>query len=110
MAVGPVGQPHQIQGLGNLLLDSRPEPLVEEAGGESQGLPGCHVLVVAGILGQVADSTADQVVLLHDIQAENLPIAVGRPCQTQEQLDGGGLPGTIGAQEAADRVRLHLQV
>ncbi len=84
--------------------------LVEETGGEAQGLAGGHVLVEARVLGQVADPAADLIVFRLDVLAEHLPAATGRPCQAQQQLDGGGLPGAVGPQEAADRVLGNLQV
>jgi hypothetical protein len=109
-AVRLVGQSHQLQGLRDSTLDPRPGPLIEEPGDKAQGFAGRHVLVVARILRQIADSAPNLVALLLNILAKHPAAAAGRLRQTQQQLDRRRLPGAVRPQEPADGIGVHLQV
>ena len=73
---------------------------VEEPAVEVERLLGVEEAVEVRFLGQVADA----LVLAHvgGGLAEDEGLAVGREEQAEKELDGGGLAGAVGAEEAED--------
>ena len=72
---------------------------------ELQVLAHRKVLIQAEALRHVADLALEPVGVAADVVAEAAPLAaVGRQ-QAAEHADGGGLAGTVGAEEAVDRCR-----
>ena len=73
---------------------------VEQPAVEVERLLGVEEAIEVGLLRQIADA-----LVLGDVGgrlAENEGIAVGGEKQTQEELDGGGLAGAVGAEQAED--------
>src|SRR5262249_50289331 len=80
----------------------------EEPAVEVEGLLGVEKAVEVGLLGQVAD-----LLVLADVGgglAEDERLAVGGEEQAEQQLDGGGLPRAVGAEEAEDFALADLDV
>src|SRR5205823_5765318 len=81
---------------------------VEEPAVEVERLLGVEEAVEVGLLGQVADA-----LVLLDVGgglAEDEGLAVGGEEQAEEQLDGGGLAGAVGAEQAEDLAPVDFQV
>ena len=67
-----------------------------------------EILVEAKTLGHVADQALDLVGVAADVVAEAGALASIRRQQATQHADGGGLAGTVRAEEAKDRAALDL--
>jgi hypothetical protein len=81
---------------------------VEQPAVEVERLLGGQVPVQVRLLGQVANA----LVLLHLGRrlAEDVGLAIGREEQAEEEFDGGGLAGAVGAEEAEDLAAVDFEV
>ena len=94
-----LGQVHALKQHGDALVNGLSGHAAQPAG-EQQGFPGGEVIVKDGELGEVADPVAEFFLaygLAQDIQTAGV-----RFQKVQQQLDGGGLAGAVGAKKAKD--------
>ena len=94
--VGPVGQAHHLEG-----LHHRARAGVV-AGVELEHLAGGEVGLDGRLLEHHADAVAPAERRAPRVLAEHPDVAAGAPAVALEDLDGGGLPGAVGAQEGDD--------
>ncbi len=80
-----------------------------ETGRVAQQVADFHPLVVENLRGQVANVLADLRPVPDDVFAEDAGAAAGGENQPQQSADGGGLPRTVGADEAENLTFFHLE-
>ena len=80
------------------------------AGEEQQVLAHAEVLVQRELLGHVPHPPPQGLGLRRDAQAEHLDLAGAGGQQPAQHADGGGLPGSVRAEEAVHRRARHRQV
>src|SRR5207253_9972021 len=89
---------------------AKPPLDVVEIAGEFEELPGAELVVEGGGIGHVADQRLGLLRLDCDIDPGHPGAAAARSQQSDEHLDGGGLAGAVGAEEAEQLPGAHLQV
>ena len=109
-AVGLRGEPHEVEHVGDLVLDVAVPRKGEEAGGVPQHLPRRQLLVEVRLLGQVTDQAADGQALAADVVPEHRRRATGGGGQAEEHPHQGRLPGAVRAEEAEEGALRNLQV
>ena len=108
-AVGGVGQAEAVEQLVGPGTQLRPGQVGEPAD-EPQVLAAGEVLVDRGVLPGETDALAHRLRVVGDVEAEHLgPATVGTE-DGREDAHGGGLAGTVGAEQAEDRARRDGQV
>ena len=81
-----------------------------EAALEAQQLAAGLLVVEGGVLQRHADAQAHGVGLGGDVVAGDPGPPAGRQQQRAQHPHGGGLAGAVGAEEAVDLARRHLEV
>jgi hypothetical protein len=81
---------------------------VKEAGGEAQGFPRRHVLVIAWVLRQVAHALANSNAVAHAVQSKNGRLSPRWPNESQQQLDGCAFARSVWPQKAKNGVALYF--
>ena len=81
-----------------------PDPAVE-----FQVVLGAHLLIETRVFQQRAGAISDFVGVGSSIEAQDLSLTGGWFEQTQQQMDGGGFAGAVGAQESEDDSGGHFQ-
>src|SRR5699024_5269080 len=85
------------------LVAASPVPLPALPAGEHvDRLAAGEVRPQVRVPGDVGEASMDRDRLPPGIHAQHLRAAGGRPQQSQQDADGGGLPGAVGAEEAGD--------
>lgn len=109
LAVARVGEVEAVQQFVGAALHGRAPHPVQPAL-EQEVLPAGGDRVGAGLLGDHADGSADPVGVAQDVvSGDGRGAGVGAG-QGGEDLDGGGLPGTVGAEQSEDRAGLDAEV
>ena len=107
--VGHLALEVAVQALGEL-GDVVPVHAAAQVGEVAQRLAAGEVRVEAQLAGQVAAARLDRQGLAAAVPAEHESAAGRRPDQVQQDPDGGGLAGPVGAEEAEDLAAADLQV
>jgi hypothetical protein len=88
-AISFVGDPHQFKGLVDAFFDHPARTGVEEFGSEAQCFSGGHLIVVAGVLCQVAYALTDGDTVAHTVHTEDFGAAACWARQPQQEFNGG---------------------
>ena len=108
LAIGRLDESHSLEELCAAVLGHIPTQAME-AGLEPDVLPAGQVLIERHLLQRRPDDRPHLASLRHHIQTEHARLPCGGREQGGEDVDGGGLPGSVGPQESVDLARSDRQ-
>jgi hypothetical protein len=99
----------QLQAFGQL-INAGTSDAAAEVGEIGQQLPAGLAAVDDELAGEVPDPTAQGDAVAPGVDPQDGDAPAGGSDQVQQQPDGGGLAGTVGAQEPIHLAAMHLQI